>query len=98
MAVVNHHIASATDSEASARYYCHVLGLQPAVKLEHFAVVKVGADTTRDFVDVSGDFDRQHYAFLVTEKKFDEAFSRVRDGGQPYWSDPMHDDPNSINH
>lgn len=98
MPVLNHHIVSATDSEASARHYCDVLGLEPAVKLGHFAVLKVSADTTVDFITVDGDFDRQHYAFLVSEEEFDEIFARVTDRDQPYWSDPMHNDPDQFNH
>lgn len=38
-----------------------------------------------------------HYAFLVTETAFDEIFGRVRDRNLPYWSDPMHRDPNRVN-
>jgi hypothetical protein len=45
MPVLNHHIVSATDSEASARFYIEVLGLGPARKLGHFAVLQVSADT-----------------------------------------------------
>lgn len=98
MPVLNHHIVSATDGEASARYYCDVLGLEPPVKLGHFAVLKVSSDTTLDFVTVEGAFDRQHYAFLVSEEEFDEVFDRIRNRGQTYWSDPMHHDPDQVNH
>lgn len=98
MPALNHHIVSVIDSEASAHYYCDVLGLEPAVKLGQFAVLKVSGDTTLDFITVHGEFDRQHYAFLVTEEEFDEIFARVKAHGQAYWSDPMHDDPDHINH
>lgn len=97
MAVLNHHIVSATDSEASVRFYAQVLGLAPAKKLGHFAVLQVSADTTLDLVDSDAGFDRQHYAFLVTETEFDEIFGRIRDRNLPYWSDPMHRDPNHVN-
>ena len=97
MAVLNHHIVPATNSEASARYYREMLGLEPPVRLGEFAVLKVSGDTTLDFIDTGGDFDRQHYAFLVTETEFDEIFARIKERGQPYWSDPMHQAPNEIN-
>ncbi len=42
-------------------------------------------------------FDRQHYAFLVTETEFDDIFARIRGRNLPYWSDPMHHDPNRVN-
>lgn len=73
-----------------------VLGLDPAVKLGHFAVLHVSGDTTLDFIDSESDFDRQHYAFLVTETEFDEIFGRVRHRNLPYWADPMHN-PNEVN-
>jgi catechol 2,3-dioxygenase-like lactoylglutathione lyase family enzyme len=98
MPVLNHHIVSARDSEASARYYSEVLGLGAPVKLGHFAVLGVGPDTTLDFVDASGDLAAQHYAFLVTEEEFDEVFGRVTERGQEYWADPMHEAPGEINH
>ncbi|ORW91192.1 bleomycin resistance protein [Mycobacterium sp. IEC1808] len=97
MPVLNHHIVAARDKEATARYFTEVLGLGPAVRLGEFAVLQVGPDTTLDFVDSEGDFDRLHYAFLVTEAEFDEIFSRIRERRIPYWSDPMHDDPGAIN-
>lgn len=98
MVALNHHIVSASDSEASARYYCETLGLEPAVKLGHFAVLRVSDDTTLDFISADGDFDRQHYAFLVTEEEFDQIFARVEQRGQLYWADPMHEESGEINH
>jgi hypothetical protein len=38
-----------------------------------------------------------HYAFLVSEREFDEIFARIRERGLPYWSDPGHEHPNEIN-
>lgn len=36
MPTLNHHIVSATDSEASARFYSEILGFDPAMRLGHF--------------------------------------------------------------
>jgi hypothetical protein len=36
----------------------------------------------------AADFDRQHYALLVTETEFDQIFGRVRDWNLPCWSEP----------
>jgi hypothetical protein len=44
MPVLNHHIVAAGDSEASASFYSEVLGLEPAKKLGHFAVLRVSAE------------------------------------------------------
>lgn len=97
MPILNHHIVYATDPEASVRYYTEILGLEPAVKLGAFAVLQVSADTTLDFVATQDDFDRQHYAFLVTETEFDEIFERITTRDIDYWSDPMHHNPGQTN-
>ena len=97
MPVLNHHIVPASDGVASARFYCDVLGLPQPVRLGHFAVLEVGPGLTLDFIDSERDFDRQHYAFLVTEAEFDEVLGRVKERDLPYWSDPMHTDPGRTN-
>ena len=50
---------------------------------------------TLDFIDSDAGFDRQHYAFLVTETEFDEIFARIRGRNLP--TGPMHHDPNRVN-
>lgn len=98
MAVLNHHIVVVHDKKAAARFYTDVLGLEDPVLLGEFAVLKVSGDTTLDFVDTDDDsFDRQHYAFLVTESEFDEIFGRIKERGLPYWADPTHDEPGVVN-
>lgn len=98
MAVLDHHIVFATDAEASARYYREVLGLDQPVRLGEFAVIEVGGGATFDFITTDEEFDRQHYAFLVTESEFDEVFDRITNRGQTYWADPTHDRPDEINY
>jgi len=43
-------------------------------------------------------FSRQHYAFKVAEKQFDEIFDRIKTEGVPYGSDPYERDNMKINH
>jgi hypothetical protein len=98
MPVLNHHILAARYSVATARYLSEILGLDQAVRLGEFIVLQVGGDTTLDFIDTAGDdFDRLHYTFLVSEAEFDEIFARIKQREIPYWSDPMHNDPDQIN-
>ena len=97
MPVLNHHIVATRDKEATARYFSEMLGLEEALKLGEFAVLKVSGDVTLDFRDSDDDFDRLHYAFLVTEAEFDEIFGRIRERGIDLWSDPMHDDVGHTN-
>ena len=52
------------------------------MKLGHFAVVKVGGDTTLDLVDASIDFNGQHDGFLVTKEQFYEILIS-RPGSRP---------------
>jgi catechol 2,3-dioxygenase-like lactoylglutathione lyase family enzyme len=60
-------------------------------------VLRVSSDTTLDFIDTEDDFDRLHYAFLVTEAEFDEIFARIKERQLSYWADPMHNRPDEIN-
>ncbi|MDQ3274002.1 MAG: VOC family protein, partial [Actinomycetota bacterium] len=39
----------------------------------------------------------QHYAFLVSDRKFDEIFGRIRERKLSYWADPYHREPDEIN-
>jgi catechol 2,3-dioxygenase-like lactoylglutathione lyase family enzyme len=97
MAVLNHHIVRARNKEASALFFAEILGMEPPFSLGEFAVLRVSADTTLDFIDVDGDISQQHYAFLVTEREFDEIFQRICDRDLSYWADPFRKQPHEIN-
>lgn len=96
---LNHTIVHATDKHASARFLADVLGLEPPTTYGPFVVVQVG-DTSLDFADdhASDGFQRQHYAFLVSEDDFDAVWQRIRNRGLTYWADPFHHSPDRINH
>jgi catechol 2,3-dioxygenase-like lactoylglutathione lyase family enzyme len=98
MAVLNHHIVAARNKQATALFFAEVLGLERPVTLGEFAVLRVSGDTTLDFVDTDGEIPSLHYAFLVTEEEFDNIFTRVRQQGLTYWSDPFREDDGNINH
>lgn len=99
MATLNHTIALARDSDATALFFSEMLGLDPPVRLGHFSVVTVTSDgTTIDFVSTDGDVAQIHYAFLVTEAEFDEIFERIRERDLPFWSDPGRNDERVVNH
>jgi catechol 2,3-dioxygenase-like lactoylglutathione lyase family enzyme len=89
---------AARNSEQTAAFFADLLGLPVPVKLGEFAVVKVSDDSTLDFVEASGDFDKLHYAFLVTEEEFDEIFARIKERNLEYWADPFEKEPDQINH
>lgn len=96
--VLNHHIVAARDAQEAATFFAEMLGLPAPIRLRHFVLLTVGPDTTLDFVDARGSFDRLHYAFLVTEAEFDETFARIQQRDLEYWADPFHQQPGEINH
>jgi catechol 2,3-dioxygenase-like lactoylglutathione lyase family enzyme len=99
MPVLNHHIVSARNKEATASYFAELLGFDEPVRLGEFAVLRVSDDTTLDFVDVDpgADIPQLHYAFLVTEREFDEILGRIERRSLSYWSDPLRRQPDEIN-
>jgi catechol 2,3-dioxygenase-like lactoylglutathione lyase family enzyme len=99
---LNHTIITARDRDASAAFLAEMLGLPSPTVVGPFAVVQVG-ETSLDYMDVteygdgSGEVSSQHYAFLVTEKEFDEIFGRICERGLGYWADPGRRERGQIN-
>jgi catechol 2,3-dioxygenase-like lactoylglutathione lyase family enzyme len=100
---LNHTIVAAHDKEMSATFLTNILGLSSPILLGPFAVVHIDDETSLDYVNVEdyrgsdSDIASQHYAFLVTEKEFDEIFARIRERRLTYWADPYRREPNQIN-
>jgi len=94
---LNHTIVVGRDKAASAAFLTEMLGLPPHKTLGHFAVVQVG-ETSLDFVEADGEIAQRHFAFLVSEREFDEIFGRIRARKLSYWADPFRKQPNQINH
>ena len=95
---LNHTIVHATDKHASAAFLTDVLGLKPPSTYGPFVVVQIG-DTSLDFADdhAPKGFQRQHYAFLVSEAEFDVIWNRIKERGLTFWADPSHRRENEIN-
>lgn len=96
---LNHTIVHATDKHASATFLTELLGLPAPLTHGSFVVVQVG-DTSLDFADdhAPDGFQRQHYAFLVSEAEFDQIWDRITARGLTFWADPGHRRPGEINH
>ena len=94
---LNHTFVFARDKVASARFLAEVLGLPAPVPFGHFLTVRMENGVTLDFLDDEREIVPTHYAFLVSEREFDEIFARIRERGMAYWADPMHAQPNAIN-
>lgn len=96
---LNHTIVHATDREATAAFLADVLGLDPPTSFGPFLVVQCANGVSLDVI-AAGDepFDRQHYAFLVSEDEFDTIFRRIRERELPYWADPGRQHAGEVNH
>ena len=85
---LNHTIVPAHDNEASARFYRDLFGFEYDGPMGHFAPVRISSQAlTLDF-NTSKNFNRQHYAFKVSEEEFDEIFGRVQAQDLVYGSGP----------
>jgi len=93
---LNHTIVNVRDKRKSAKFLTELFGLPPATPFIHFLCVQIG-DTTLDFCDADYDPEPQHYAFLVSEKEFDQIFGRIKAKGLDYWADPMKKQKGEIN-
>ena len=94
---LNHTIVHAHDKQASSAFFTELFGLPPGQRVGPFAMVHIDADLSLDFLDVEGNIQPQHYAFLVTETEFDAIFARVRERKLSYWADPHRHKPGRIN-
>ena len=95
---LNHHIVHARDPQASARFLTEILALPEPTRFGPFIVVKVSNGVSLDFIDSDEPIEAQHYAFLVSEKDFDEIFARIQKGDISYWADPHKKKRGEINH
>jgi catechol 2,3-dioxygenase-like lactoylglutathione lyase family enzyme len=94
---LNHHIVWCHDKERSARFMAEILGLPPPREFYHFLVVDLENGVSLDFSDDGDAVVTQHYAFLISEKEFDEVFARIKERDITYWADPARTKKNQIN-
>lgn len=94
---LNHTIVHARNQRETANFLTEILGLPPPEKFYHFLVVRVANGVSLDVLETDEKFDVQHYAFLVSEKEFDEIFGRIKARGLKYWADPGRKQENQIN-
>jgi hypothetical protein len=94
---LNHTIVHVRDREAAATELAELLGLAAPSSYGPFAVLELDNAASLDFVEDSGDFPGQHYAFLVDEEEFDQIHQRIRDAGKQWWGDPHKNRPGEVN-
>ena len=98
MVELNHTIVWCSDKHRSSAFLAEVLGLSPPRSFFHFQVVDLSNGVSLDYYQKEGAVAQQHYAFLVSDKEFDELFGRVKAKGLDYWADPARTMPGEINH
>ena len=94
---LNHTIVHVRDKAASARFLSEIMGLPEPVPFGPFMGVEVDNEVTLDFLDSDDAFQIEHYAFLISEREFDEIFGRIRARNLPYWADPYRRQQGEIN-
>lgn len=94
---LNHTIVAARDKKTAATFLTEVLGLPAPAPWGPFEGVQLSNGVALDFVDTDDDIRSQHYAFLVSEKEFDEIFNRIRAMNLTYYADPQHGQVGEIN-
>lgn len=95
---LNHTIIWCRDKMRSSAFLTRILGRKSAEPFMHFMVVNLDNGVSLDFMEKEGEVARQHYAFLVSEREFDESFARIQSEGLEYWADPACSQPGEINH
>ncbi len=95
---LNHTIVACRDQQRSAGFLAGILGLPPATRFGPFLVVEADNGVSLDFRETSAEIAAQHYAFLVGEEDFDDAFGRIREQDLAYWADPGQTQRSVINH
>ena len=86
-------------TRAQAKLFTELFGLPPAKPFgSYFLTVQLANGVTLDFCDADYEPEKQHYAFLVSEKEFDAIFGRIKERGMDYWADPVKKQKGKINH
>ena len=94
---LNHTIVHAKDKRASAAFYAEIFGLAAPVPFGPFLDVDTANEVTLAFLETNEEIQVQHYAFLVSEREFDEISGRVRSRRLDFWADPARRQKGEIN-
>ncbi|MDC0535119.1 VOC family protein [Francisellaceae bacterium] len=95
---LNHTIVWCKDKHKSSEFFAEVLGLPKPTTFGPFQVIQLENDISLDFKHTEKEIAPQHYAFLITEKEFDEIYTRICDKNLKFWPDPSQEKLGQINH
>lgn len=85
---LNHTIVWCRDKQKSTRFLRDILDLPEPVPFGQMLVVPLSNGVSLDFFDSDAPIAMQHYAFLVSDTEFEQAFARIQAKGLTYWADP----------
>ena len=95
---LNHTIVHSKDPQAAASFFAGVFGLGKPRPFGPFLDVEVQNEVTLAFLDAEDmEAQAQHYAFLVSEREFDQIFGRIQARKLKYWADPGQKQEGKIN-
>jgi len=95
---LNHTIVNVRDKRKSADFFTELFGLPKAKPFgSYFLTVQLANEITLDFCDADYEVEKQHYAFLVSDREFDAVFGRIKERGLDYWADPRKQEKGRIN-
>lgn len=96
---LNHTIVYSQDKRESAEFLANILDLEVGAEWGPFIPVATSNGVTLDFATIPAEsITMQHYAFLISDEEFDEAFGRIKRAGITYYADPHGKQPGEINH
>ena len=94
---LDHTIVPAHKKEKSAAFIARILGVAFEGSWRDFAPVRINDVLTLDFADEKH-FESHHYAFLVSDREFDDILQRLKEENQPFGSTPNRRTDGEINH
>jgi len=95
---LNHTIVHSKDPRAAASFFAEIFGLEKPRPFGPFLDVEVQNEVTLAFLDAEDmEAQAQHYAFLVSEREFDQIFGRIQARKLKYWADPGQKQEGKIN-
>jgi catechol 2,3-dioxygenase-like lactoylglutathione lyase family enzyme len=93
---LNHTIVPSHAKAASAEFFARIMGLGETAAAGPFIQVRVNGDLALDYDD-RDTFDAHHYAFVVSDREFEEIFERLKREHVEYGSGPFDPTDGKIN-
>jgi catechol 2,3-dioxygenase-like lactoylglutathione lyase family enzyme len=94
---LDHTIVHARDKRESAAFYAEMFGFGAPTPFGPFLDVETANEVTLAILETREKFDKQHYAFLVSDEEFDRIVARVKARELDYWADPARTVSGEIN-